>query len=536
MTRPYRLRLACQLICVAVFLCSVHSSGQEPAATASLRGTIRDWQGKLVSQAKVILQRSGSRDNFQMQTDEQGNYVFPKLPDGVYTVRATKDGYADALIRSVFLKPSESKDIDLTLGAEPPSPSSLSSAPQLFDQPQFSVAGVTDATSLGGHGSDVVVSTRDSLAKDTISLTAGVVRVPPNALDEGPLREAVEQQPADFGANHRLGQFLLARGQAREAIPFLKRAAATQPDNYENVYDLALANVQAGNDTAARAEIVKLLATHDQADLHHLLADVDEKLGDSLEAVWHFQRSAELDPTESHLFDWGAELLLHHAPEPAAEVFAKGNRLFPSSARMLLALGAAYFARGAYDEAVLEISQASDLNPKDPMPYQFLGKIEQAEKIPSTELVEKLHRFLTLEPHSSDANYYYALGLWRLRNTAPAKASITQVESLLKTALQIDPGQAAAALQLGIVHSDQGAYSEAIADYRKALEADPQLEEAHYRLAQAYRQVGETDKAKEELRVYTQLAKESAREQDRERHEIKQFVYTLRHQSSAKIP
>jgi tetratricopeptide (TPR) repeat protein len=243
-----------------------------------------------------------------------------------------------------------------------------------------------------------------------------------------------------------------------------------------------------------------------------------------------------LDPSESHLFDWGAELLLHHAPEPAAEVFAKGNRLFPSSTRMLLALGAAYFAHGAYDEAVREISQASDLNPKDPIPYLFLGKIEQAEKTPSTELVEKLHRFLTLQPQSPDANYYYALGLWRLRNSAQAKSSMTQVESLLKTALQIDPGQAAAALQLGIVHSDQGVYSEAIADYRKALAADPQLEEAHYRLAQAYRQVGETDKGKQELRVYTQLAKESAQKQDRERHEIKQFVYTLRQQSSAKIP
>ena len=541
MTRSYRLRLAVQLLAfkmigAAVFLPSLHSIGQEPAQPASLRGTIRDGEGKLVSQAKVILQRSDSHDNFQVETDGQGNYIFPRVPDGVYTVRASKDGYADALIPSVFLKPSESKDIDLTIRAGPPSQLSLSSAPQFFDQPQFSVAGVTDTTNLGGHGSDVVVRTRDSLAKDTISLEEGGIRVPSNALDEGPLREAVRQQPADFGANHRLGHFLLASGRAREAIPFLERAAATEPDDYENAYDLALANARADNDTRARAEIANLLATHDQADLHHLLADVDEKLGDSLEAVRHYQRSAELDPTESHLLDWGAELLLHHAPEPAREVFAKGNRLFPSSTRMLLGLGAAYFARGAYDEAVLEISRASDLNPNDPIPYQFLGKIEQAENPPSTKLVEKLHRFLTLEPQSPDANYYYALGLWKLRNTAQAKASITQVESLLKAALRFNPGHAAAAFQLGIVHSDQGAYSEAIADYRKALEADPQLEEAHYRLEQAYRQVGETDKAREELRVYTQLAKESAQKQDRERHEIKQFVYTLRDQSSPRIP
>ena len=61
------------------------------------------------------------------------------------------------------------------------------------------------------------------------------------------------------------------------------------------------------------------------ADLHHLLGDVDEKLGDSLEAVRHYQRAAELDPSEPHLLDWGAELLLHHAPAPAGEVFAKGS-------------------------------------------------------------------------------------------------------------------------------------------------------------------------------------------------------------------
>jgi len=49
-------------------------------------------------------------------------------------------------------------------------------------------------------------------------------------------------------------------------------------------------------------------------------------------------------------------------------------------------------------------------------------------------------------------------------------------------------------------------------------------------LAQAYRETGQSDSAREEVRIYGQLAKESAQKQDRERHEIKQFVYTLRDQ------
>ena len=52
------------------------------------------------------------------------------------------------------------------------------------------------------------------------------------------------------------------------------------------------------------------------ADLHHLLGDVDEKLGDSLEAVRHYQRAAELDPSEPHLFDWAPNCCCITRPRP----------------------------------------------------------------------------------------------------------------------------------------------------------------------------------------------------------------------------
>jgi hypothetical protein len=54
------------------------------------------------------------------------------------------------------------------------------------------------------------------------------------------------------------------------------------------------------------------------------------------------------------------------------------------------------------------------------------------------------------------------------------------------------------------------------------------LEEAHFRLAQAYNRAGEKLKAQAELQLYDQLSKMSAQQVEHERREIQQFVFTLR--------
>jgi tetratricopeptide (TPR) repeat protein len=445
-------------------LASVLSLGQDAAPSASLQGTILDANGKPIAQAAVVLEKRGSAESFAAQSDADGKFSFNGLKDGLYNLRASKAGFADAKLDSLFLGLQQTKTVDLTLGVLQAGKASQSSTPQFFDQPQFTVAGVKDTTTLGGHGSDTVVRIRDSLAKETVSLGGAKAKESSNEAD--------------------------------------------------------------------RADTQRLLATHESADLHHRLADLDEKLGDSLEAVHHYQRAAEMDPSEPHLFDWGAELLLHHAPQPAEGVFSKGAQRYPNSARMLLGLGAASFARGNSDDATRKICQASDLNPRDPSPYVFLGKIEQSEIFPSNDVIEKLRRFVALQPQRADAYYYYAVGLWKRRNHSHQPDADAEVETLLKQALRINPKYAAAELQFGIVAAGKQDYTGAISHYQKALEADSQLLEAHYRLAQAYRATGASDKAKEEVRIYGLLAKESAQRQDQERSAIKQFVYTLRDQSA----
>jgi tetratricopeptide (TPR) repeat protein len=525
-----------------VLITSIQPRGESQATenAASLRGTVRNSQGETVAGAIIHLLADDSTQTQTVRTDSQGNYTFVGLRGGVYGLRAEMSGYNAAEIASLFFGPKEVKRVDLILPTARAASSATAGAqpPEFFDQPQFAVAGVTDTTNLGAHGSDTVVRTRETIAKETASLSNGPAGAQPatRSEKEKSLRERVERDPSSFEANHWLGKVLDEVGKARDAVPYLARAGEINPGDYENSYDLAVANAHEGNYEQARERAQALLAHRDTADLHHLLGDVQEKLGNSLEALREYQRAAEVDPREPYVFDWGAELLLHHAPEPAVEVFTKGNRLFPHSGRMLIGLGAAWFARGSYDQAVQRICKASDLNPTDSLPYLFLGKMQSAEAAPSGEVIEKLHRFVAQQPESAEANYYYAVALWKLRKGPQDTGRTAQVESLLNHAIRLDPKFAAAYLQLGILHSERRDYPNAISDYQQAVQADPRIEQAHFRLSQAYRQTGDRAKADAELKVYNQVAKESARQSERERHEIRQFVYTLRDQTPPPVP
>jgi tetratricopeptide (TPR) repeat protein len=503
---------------------------------ASLHGTIRNPQGKPIADVTVQFHRKDASATQTVHTDSHGNYSFAAVHDGTYVLRAEMAGYNAAEIPALFFSPREVKNVDLTLlpaTTSVPQAGSMSK-PEFFDQPQFTVAGVTDTTSLGGHGSDTVVRTRETIAKETASLGKNSPggSTAANADSEGSLLEAVKREPQSFEANHRLGKVLVGNGKARDAIPYLERARELKADDYDNGYDLALAEVSTGDYEHAKDSIEALLAKNDKAEAHHLLGDIDEKFGNSLEAVREYQRAAQQDASEGYIFDWGSELLLHHAPEPALEVFTTGSRLFPRSVRMLIGLGASWFARGSYDQAVERVCEASDLNPDDAIPYLFLGRMQSGESAASEKTVEKLRRFVKLQPESAEANYYYAVGLWKMRKDQQDAASAEQVKALLEKAVSLNPKYGAAYLQLGILESEHKDYPQAIVNYQRAAQEDPEREEPHYRLAQAYRKTGEVAEAEMEIQIYDRLAKESARRAERERHEIRQFVYTLRDQPS----
>ena len=514
-------------------------SQDEPAHAITVRGRVLDSHGLPVEAASVHLHLQGAPKPLTVVSNSNGEYRCSPPSAGLYTLRAEKAGYGVATVPPFELSSGQGKTIDLTLTPKADTESARSPAPaEFYDEPQFTVAGVTDTMSHGGHGSDTVSRTTQSLAREVAALDKP--SPPVSASGSAPSTEALlreaAHEPGSFEANRRLGILRAQEGKPAQALPYLERAHQIRGDDYDTAAELARAYADAGKEQEAETTLRSLLAKHDKAELHHLLAGVEEKRKHPVEAVQEYQRAAELDPSEPNLFDWGTELLTHRALQPAIEVFAKGNRLFPQSARLLVGLGVAWYASGSSELAVKYVCQASDLNPADSNPYLVLGKLQSVQSTASQDIIDRLQRFAQLQPDNALANYYYAVSLWKQARASLPPETSSQVESLLEKAVRLDPKLATGFLQLGILYEDRGDLPRAISAFRSALAADRQLGEAHYRLAQAYRRTGEKLKAEQELASYKEISRHADEQAEREAREIPRFVYTLRDSKSQALP
>ena len=451
-----------------------------------IEGTIRDTAGKPVADATVILEEKHNEKKFEAKTTADGNFAFTLGQAGTFTVVAKKTGFSDSVADSLVLSLGEKKRVDLVLQATP----SITASPgtmEFKDEPSFTVAGVTDWSNLGLHGSAASSKTSESLAKETLTLKS-------------------------------------SEGEAGSSGSSSKR------------YQTALAYKDKGDFAAARQEVRKALANADDAEGHRLLGELDEQLNEPLEAVREYERAARMDPTEQNYFEWGTELLLHKAAEPAVEVFTRGSSAHPKSARMRTGLGAALYASGSWEEAARSLCAASDLQPADPAPYLFLGKIEKTSPSPLPCSEEKLARFAQQQPGNTLANFYYAISIWKREKGSEDPAGRKRAETLLEKAVAIDPKLDEGYLQLGMIHSERGDFEQAIRDYKEAIDVNPRLGEAHRELGMMYQRTGDRAKAQEEFETYKEIEKAEAAESERERRELRQFLIILKDQPTATPP
>jgi tetratricopeptide (TPR) repeat protein len=541
-----RAKSVCSLLVFAtLFALSIQAVNARQASSAredgvTIHGVVRNAAGQPVTGATVRIEQKGVPGLVEARTDADGSFAFSALGTGTYILSAEKSELRTRAAAVIASSPGERRQVELVLedqgtahaDAKSPSPS-LAQAMEFADKPNFTVAGVTDWTAAGGHGSDSSLRTSEALTRDTLKLKSPSEEVASansgadlraTKESENRLRTTLAGAPESFEANRQLGAFYLHERRSAEALPFLQAAFRLNPANRDNEYDLTLAMQEAGNFAEAREHVRNLLPQGDSADLRRMAGELDEKLGDPLAAVHQFEQAVRQDPSEQNYFEWGSELLLHRAVWQAREVFEKGAQAYPQSARMLTALGAALFAGALYDEAALRLCDASDLNPADPEPYLFMGKIEVAAPNPLACVEQKLARFVAQEPGNALANYYYAMTLLKQRGQSMDSKSPEQVEAMLTKAVTLDSQCADAYLELGILSFSRREYEKAIGFYTRAIQANPQLSAAYYRLGVAYDRIGQRVKASQEFQLHDEIEKQKAAAVERQRREVKQFL------------
>jgi tetratricopeptide (TPR) repeat protein len=366
------------------------------------------------------------------------------------------------------------------------------------------------------------------------NLAANLSRLGKLGPAEEQFRKAAQLEPENFDANHNLGEAYVRSGKIADATPFLEKAQRIDPSSYDNGYDLSLAYLLTGQTKNARELVQTLLKQKNTAELHNLLAEIEEKDGNFVPAANEFEIAAHMDPSESNLFDWASELLVHRTLEPSIEIFRQATERYPQSSRLAIGLGMALYSLGKYDDAVVSLLHAADLSPSDPRIYPFLSRAYDSSPGQADEVIKRFRRFADLQPRNGRALYYYAMSLWKGKRAQDPSLDLHQIESLLTKSIELDPTLAEAQLQLGNLYSDQSKYADAIPHYKRALELNTDLADAHYRLGQAYVRTGEKDRAQQELQVYQQLRAQHLADLDKQRAEVRQFVYSAKDNATAK--
>jgi tetratricopeptide (TPR) repeat protein len=485
-----------------------------PAKSITVSGVVHNAGGEPVPAADIYLDDEKKTARSHTVSDEDGTFKLTVDHGGTFTVRAQKSGWTGDQSDPIELPRDANKRIELVMensgnpsansetgasaapspaksGAAANSTSAVNSANgiEFSDEPSFTVAGVTDRSNLGLHGSDTTARTSDSLARETARLRA---------------EDAEKMAHSDAAAKQK--------------------------------YQSAIALESKGDLSGARDLTQKTLATGDDAEGHHLLGDLDEKMNDPLDAVREYERAARMYPSEQNYFDWGSELLLHKAAQPAVEVFTKGASLHPQSSRMLAGLGAAQYAVRSYEDAARSLCKASDLRPGESAPYLFLGQMEKTVNTPLPCAEEKLAQFAKQQPANAGANYFYAVSLMKREKDARAGGDQRAAQTLLEKSVRLDPKYGAAYVELGALASQRGDFAQAIKDYQQAIAVSPQLSEAHYRLSLAYKRFGDEVAAKREMEAYQSAEKAESAQVEEQNRDLKQFLVILKSQPAAVHP
>lgn len=372
-----------------------------PPADTVLEGKVCSAAGDTLAGVLVRLQKdSESASTITARTNTAGIYRFSVLAEGSYLLVFERDGFRSVTLSPVRIKSGEQKHLDAVLERALPGTTHPTDAMELSDTPNFTVAGVTDWSNVGLHGSDANVRTSESLAKETASLKSNAPGKTSRAGDAhralgdskeaagdpiGAVREyegAVKADPSEENYFAWGAELLLHRaGQA--AVQVFSAGAKAHPDSSRLLAGLGAAYYSIGQYNEAASKICRASDLNPTDAAPYLfLGKMEQADADPLpcsEAVFSRFAAEQPDNPQANYF-YGLVLWKNARKTQNASNFARAEQLFqravtfnPQFAEVYLQLGLLYNARGEKGLALDAFQKAASANPKSSQAHYQLS-------------------------------------------------------------------------------------------------------------------------------------------------------------------
>jgi len=347
----------------------------------------------------------------------------------------------------------------------------------------------------------------DMTTTDSVGLTAhrlmAELRLADNESDAVQSIAAVlERDSTDVEALLQRGRARLASHDVVGALADFQRVVRSSPEISAAHYQLALAELarldstqglRPGDSPVARARseletAVKLAGTYPDASLK--LAELRIRVGEARSTIADLDRFVSDNPRSIRGLELlAAALAASGRDDEANETFGQLIDIDRDRAESHYEFGVSLQTRGKLPEATREFEAALALAPAyaDPMTQIVLIDVMNGK---SGAALDRLNQQLAKAPRS--APLYDLVGL-----VHAARQEVTEAESAYRRAVQLDPGLVDAHVRLADLYNATGRFDLAIAQADSATRVDPRNVRALMALGVGHQQRGDTAQARE---------------------------------------
>ena len=383
------------LVLLAAGLIPIFPAAGQRGGTTLLTGTVVGFHGEPIINAVVTLHES-AETTVNAKTDEAGFFRLqaPGQPRYELDVETTDHRHAEVVV----VQPGAAIRIVVQ-------PAEAGAVMEFADKPDFTVAGVTDWTAVGGHGSDATLRTSEDLARQTAALKSAVT--------------AVHSVGDSADAHRRAGEAAERRGDPLGAVHEEERAAALDPTE-ENYFTWG-------------SELLVHRAIWQAAEV--------------------FSKGAKLHPESQRLqTGWGAALFAGAKYDEASARLCAASDLNPANRETYLFLGKLGLGSPLPEVCVSEkLARFIRLYPDDAEAnyYEAMMLLKADPTANRRRAAELLQKAVALKPGFADG--YLQLGILASvgRDNAGAQADFER-------AIAADPFQAEAHYRLAVVYDRTG--------------------------------------------------------------------------------